>query len=144
MAWLEPLSRLILALWWGSLTSLGAWVVPQLFAHAPTPALAGGLAALLFSTLNAVGLVAAVLCAGIRLTRGDWRAFLSARETLVLGGVVLAMALSQWLVFPLIMTRENLVFWHSVGSGLFLLEWVSLTWLLWRQNTAPPISTESL
>ena len=37
------------ALWWGSLTGLGFIVVPMLFAHLPSPAAAGAMAAKLFS-----------------------------------------------------------------------------------------------
>ncbi len=142
MAWSETLSRLILALWWGSLTSLGAWVVPQLFVHAPTPALAGGLAAHLFSTQNAVGLVAAVLFSGFQFFSGGLNALLWRWQWALVLAVVLAIELSEFLVFPLIMARENLKLWHSVGSGLFLLEWLCLTRLLWQKNATPPEPTE--
>ena len=36
---------LVAALWWGSLTTIGFLVVPLLFAHLPTPAVAGAMAA---------------------------------------------------------------------------------------------------
>ena len=37
------------ALWWGSLSTVGLLVVPLLFAHLPSPAMAGGVAAQLFA-----------------------------------------------------------------------------------------------
>ena len=43
------LSFLAAALWWGSLTTVGLLVVPMLFAHLPTPAMAGTMAAKLFA-----------------------------------------------------------------------------------------------
>ena len=46
---LLALAPWLAALWWGSLTTLGALVVPLLFVHLPSPALAGGMAAKLFA-----------------------------------------------------------------------------------------------
>ena len=45
---LSKLSVFTAALWWGSLTTLGFLVVPMLFQHLPTKALAGNVAARLF------------------------------------------------------------------------------------------------
>ena len=45
----ERLPVLLAALWWGSLTTLGALVVPLLFAYLPMPAMAGNMAARLFA-----------------------------------------------------------------------------------------------
>jgi len=39
---------MIAALWWGSLTALGFVIVPMLFTHLPSPAVAGQVAAKLF------------------------------------------------------------------------------------------------
>ena len=44
----SKLSIFTAALWWGSLTTLGFFVVPMLFQHLPTKALAGNMAARLF------------------------------------------------------------------------------------------------
>ncbi|MBP6560040.1 MAG: DUF4149 domain-containing protein, partial [Burkholderiaceae bacterium] len=51
------------ALWWGSLTTIGFLVVPLLFMHLPTPALAGGMAAKLFTEQTWMS----VACGGILL-----------------------------------------------------------------------------
>ena len=48
-------------LWWGSLTVLGAVVVPLLFAHLPSAQLAGGMAARLFSAQTWVSLACGLL-----------------------------------------------------------------------------------
>ena len=40
----QRLPNFIAALWWGSLSTVGLLAVPLLFAHLPTPALAGGMA----------------------------------------------------------------------------------------------------
>ena len=45
-----------LALWWGSLSAIAGFVVPMLFAHLPTPAMAGNLAGRLFGAQTWVSL----------------------------------------------------------------------------------------
>ena len=45
----ERLPVFLAALWWGSLCSIGFVAVPMLFAHLPTPALAGFMADKLFA-----------------------------------------------------------------------------------------------
>jgi len=49
------------ALWWGSLTTVGFFVVPMLFANLPTPAMAGNMAAKLFSAQTWVALICGLL-----------------------------------------------------------------------------------
>ena len=46
---LDRLPLFAAALWWGSLSTIGFLAVPLLFAHLPTPALAGNTAARLFA-----------------------------------------------------------------------------------------------
>jgi hypothetical protein len=43
------LQTFLAALWWASLTTVGFMVVPMLFMHLETPAIAGQMAAKLFS-----------------------------------------------------------------------------------------------
>src|SRR5690606_8637489 len=52
----QRLPMLLAALWWGSLTTLGALVVPLLFVHLATPAVAGHMAARLFAAQTWVSL----------------------------------------------------------------------------------------
>ena len=59
------------ALWWGSLTTLGFGVVPLLFVHLPTPAMAGGMAARLFSAQTWVSAVCGLLLLLMLMARLD-------------------------------------------------------------------------
>ncbi|MEY2861401.1 MAG: hypothetical protein RL392_1859, partial [Pseudomonadota bacterium] len=46
---MQTLPLWLAAAWFGSLTTLGFFVVPMLFMHLPTPAMAGAMAAKLFT-----------------------------------------------------------------------------------------------
>ncbi|MGV3569247.1 MAG: DUF4149 domain-containing protein [Ramlibacter sp.] len=130
------------ALWWGSLTAL-FWIVPLLFMHLPSPALAGGAAARLFSAQT----WATLACCGLLLLSSrprdadrmaDW-----ARPVLpwVLGGLLLAL-LVEFAVAPRIVARENLKLWHNLGSGMLLLQWVCACSTLWQLARPAPPSQE--
>ena len=129
------------ALWWGSLTALGAWVVPLLFRHLGTPALAGQMAARLFEFQTHVGAVCAVILlmsvrANSRFKDLIW----------IISGLLLAL-LQQWAVAPRIEARENLALWHGLGTAMLALQWVCAAVVLWRQarglspNTVSPDSS---
>ena len=137
------------ALWWGSLTTLGFGVVPLLFVHLPTPALAGGMAARLFSVQTWVSAVCGLLL--LMLTaRQDRTAsaahFARKKEkntavalvphaksaiVFIVGGILLAF-LAEFAVAPRIVARENLKLWHAVGSAMYLLQWVCAGTSLWK------------
>ena len=120
------------ALWWGSLTALGAWIVPLLFAHLPTPALAGGMAAKLFTAQNWVALVC-VLCLLVSLRSNQPPALVAPASPaiiLIVSGMLLAL-LVEFAVAPRIVLRENLRLWHSLGSGMLLLQWLCATGTVW-------------
>ncbi len=133
---MKPLDRLGLlaaALWWGSLTAVGAWVVPLLFAHLPTPTLAGGMAARLFSAQTWVALGCGVVLLMVSRPRGeaprmDWAG--GALAWLLAG--LLAALLLEFGVAPRIVARENLKLWHAVGSGLYLLQWACAGAVLYK------------
>jgi Domain of unknown function (DUF4149) len=137
------------ALWWGSLTTVGFGVVPLLFVHLPTPAMAGGMAAKLFSAQTWVsgicGLLLLMLTA--RLDRSVTAVY-SARDEkvnaavaivpytksaiiFILSGILLAF-LAEFAVAPRIVARENLRLWHAVGSGMYLMQWVCSGIVLWK------------
>jgi hypothetical protein len=40
--------------------------------------------------------------------------------------------LSEFAVAPRIVARENLRLWHSVGSAMFLLQWVCAAFVFWK------------
>ena len=129
----QALSPWLAALWWGSLTTLGALVVPMLFANLPTMALAGGMAAKLFAAQTWLSAGCGVLLLLIhrpsQLTaqKGQPRTVL----VFILLGVLLAL-LSELAVSPRIVSRENLRLWHSVGSAMFALQWLCAGLTFWN------------
>ena len=135
----ERLPLLLAACWWGSLTTIGLLVVPLLFAHLPTPALAGGMAARLFAAQTWVSVLSGLLL--LMCLRSDAGAASEAAERgallfLVVSGLLLAL-LSEFAVAPRIVARENLRLWHGLGSGLYLLQWLCAAALLWRLARRP-------
>ncbi|WP_198972346.1 DUF4149 domain-containing protein [Xylophilus sp. ASV27] len=130
-------SVLVAALWWGSLSTIGFLVVPLLFVHLPTPAAAGAMAARLFTAQTWVSVACGVLLLVASRRRGEtamapWAAPLLG---FVLAGMLLAL-LAEFAVAPRIIARENLRLWHSVGSGMYLLQWLCAAVVLWR-TTGP-------
>jgi len=115
----------VAALWWGSLTTVGFGVVPMLFANLPTPALAGNMAARLFAAQTWVAVVCGLLllltCRSNRLPALVNKA--QSALVYIVGGMLLAL-LSQFGVAPHIVARDNLALWHSVGTGLYVLQWL--------------------
>ena len=129
----ERLALLIAALWWGSLTTLGFWVVPMLFAHLPTPALAGAMAGRLFSAQTGVSVVCGTL---LILILGSKREYSNVQRAFYAIGLVVFSTLMALLVefgvSPHILARENLRLWHGVGSAMYFLQWLCTGLLLWR------------
>jgi len=115
------------ALWWGSLTTMGFLVVPLLFVHLPTPAIAGGMAAKLFAAQTWVsvvcGLLLLVLLKNDQNKPLDYASSAQAATIFIVSGVLLAF-LSEFAVAPRIVARENLRLWHSAGSAMYFLQWV--------------------
>jgi len=113
------------AAWLMSLTTVGFLVVPLLFVHLPSPAVAGAMAAHLFTAQTGLSVVCAIgLLMLIRLPRCGIANEVSARLTLwVLGGVLLAL-LVELGVAPRIVARENLALWHRVGTAMYASQWV--------------------
>ncbi len=112
------------ALWWGSLTTLGLGVVPLLFVHLPTAALAGSLAAKLFAvqTWVSVALGVALLVGSRPGPSPVSGAGVGASTMFILGGMLLAL-LAEFAVAPRVVARDNLPLWHTVGSAMYLAQW---------------------
>jgi len=115
----------VAAVWWGSLTTLGFFVVPMLFVHLPSPAMAGAMAARLFSIQTAVSTVCGLL---LLLTFRSKRVLTpvdtaQAATLFVVAGVLLAL-LVEFGVAPRIVSRDNLALWHKVGSAMYLAQWM--------------------
>ena len=129
------LSIWVAALWWGSLSTLGFLVIPLLFAHLPTPALAGAMAAKLFSAQTWVSVVCGVfLLMTTRSNHAQTGTLIdSTAIILIIGGVLMAL-LVEFAVAPHILMRNNLKIWHSLGSGMYLLQWLCALAIFWKLN----------
>jgi hypothetical protein len=118
----------VAALWWGSLTTLGFLVVPMLFMHLPSPAMAGSMAGKLFSAQTAVSVICGLLL--LMLFRSNQvlaPVDIAQGATLfVVGGVLLAL-LVEFGVSPHIIARDNLALWHRVGTGMYVVQWICAT-----------------
>jgi uncharacterized membrane protein len=129
---LSALAIWVAALWWGALTSVGFGVVPMLFANLPTPAMAGAMAAKLFSALNwlavGCGLFLLIICRTNQPLAFDNKA--RTAMFYVGSGMLLALA-SEFAVAPRIVARQDLRMWHSVGTALYALQWVCAGVVFW-------------
>lgn len=115
-------------IWWGSLSTLGFFVVPMLFVHLPSPAMAGNMAAKLFTAQTAVSTVCGlVLLMLFRSNKALAPVDVAQSATLfVVGGVLLAL-LVEFGVAPHIVARDNLALWHGVGTGMYVVQWLCAT-----------------
>ena len=138
------------ALWWGSLTTLGFFVVPVLFQYLPTKALAGNMAARLFEVQTWVsvgcGLVLLLILRPKRVeNQFDPKNNVNNDKNIPLAGIFPASAAIIFIAFgvliallvtfgvsPRIVARENLMLWHAVGSLMYLAQWVCAGMVLWK------------
>jgi hypothetical protein len=153
----QRLSLALAALWWGGITALSFLAVPTLFATLGSPAVAGPVAAKLFSLQSWAGLVIGlVLLLMLRrqrqaLTRStDTERAAGPEQVAVLqqllttmGIVLLAMLLALVQEFGVAQnivtaraTGGNLRLWHGVGSVMVLGQWLCAGAVLWRLS--PP------
>ena len=123
------LQLFLAALWWGSLMAVGFMVVPLLFVHLETPAMAGQMAAKLFSAQTWVS----VFC-GVMLLLAAKRQNMDATQTpsiWVIAGLLLALMLEVG-IKPHIVARDNLALWHNLGSLAYVLQCVCAGKALWQ------------
>lgn len=127
------LSLFASALWWGSLTAVGFMVVPMLFAYLPTPAMAGQMAAKLFSAQTWVSAICGVVLLLVSRPRREPHDARHSGSSMVfiLLGLLLALMI-EYAVAPRIVARENLRLWHSVGSVMYGVQWLCAGIVLWR------------
>jgi Domain of unknown function (DUF4149) len=116
------------ALWWGSLCAVGFMVVPMLFVHLETPAIAGQMAAKLFTAQSWLSLVCGLLLllAAKRLSQDE----LHTPSPWVIAGMLCAL-LIEVAVKPHIVARDNLALWHNLGTALYLAQGVCAGKTLW-------------
>ena len=123
----------VAALWCCSLALIGFLVVPLLFANLPTPAIAGSMAAKLFQAQTWLSVLCGLVLLLCRQSRRlTWQALLAPEVLLLITAGMLLALLSEFAVAPHIVARENLRLWHSVGSAMFVLQWVCATRVFWR------------
>lgn len=129
---------LVAALWWGSLTTIGFLVVPLLFAHLPSPALAGGMAARLFAAQTWVSVACCMVLLMISRPKGSVTPYPWAQAAIVfiVGGLLLALV-SQFGVAPRIVARQDLRLWHTLGTVLYVAQWCCALVVLWRTLPRP-------
>jgi Domain of unknown function (DUF4149) len=129
----------IAALWWGSMSAVGFLVVPLLFAHLPSPAMAGTMAAKLFTAQTWVAVICGLLLLLIfGRKRPETQTNLpQAAMIFIVTGMLLAL-LSEFAVAPRIVLRENLALWHGVGSAMYLAHWVCAGLVLHKISRGAP------
>jgi hypothetical protein len=127
---LRTLPLWLAAGWAMSLTTLGFFVVPMLFAHLPSPAMAGGMAARLFTVQTGISAACALFL--LMTFRSNQLApnarVVPACTMLTLAGALLAL-LVEFGVSPHIVARDNLALWHGVGSAMYFGQWLCALWL---------------
>lgn len=128
------------ALWWGSLTTLGFFVVPMLFVHLPSKALAGNMAARLFEVQTWVSVACGLLLLFLlrpKKPKNDENmpvagVFIDYSATIFIALGVLLALLITFGVSPHIVARENLMLWHSVGTVMYLAQWLCAGGAMWK------------
>ena len=126
------------ALWWGSLTAVGFMVVPLLFKFLPTPAMAGHMAARLFTAQTWVSVACGIVL--LLVSRSDRPSAQARRAQAALVFIVLGMLLAlliEFAVAPRIVARENLRLWHGAGSVMYAVQWLCAAAVLWRITAEP-------
>lgn len=108
-------------------------MVPTLFAHLATPALAGATAARLFSaqTWITLGCGLLLLFASRHGQESDGADWAGRVLVFVVAGMLLAL-LGEFAVAPRILARQDLRLWHGIGSGMYVLQWICAGAVLWR------------
>ena len=150
-----PMQRLavfIAALWWGGISGLSFVAVPTLFASLGSPAVAGPVAAKLFSLQCWAGLglgLALLLILRRQRSMGHFplageavdpaKLLVMQRVLATMGFVLAAMLLALLQEFGVAQkivtaraTGGDLRLWHSVGSVMVLGQWLCAGAVLWR------------
>lgn len=135
----QRLPVMLAALWWGGISALSFLAVPLLFAKLGSPAVAGPVAAQIFSLQCWAGIVIGGLLL-VLLKRGQP----TPEAFTTLGLVCLAMLLAlvqEFGVAQKIVTARasggDLKLWHGVGSLMVLGQWLCAGAILWRSSRQP-------
>ena len=107
----------------------------MLFAHLGNPAMAGNFAGRLFAAQSWVALACGLVLLTYFRSKVDDRVDAPTRIAIawILAALLLAL-LQEYAVAPRILARENLRLWHSLGSAMYLGQWLCAGVLLWRMG----------
>ena len=124
------------ALWWGSLTSLGFVVVPMLFANLGTPAVAGAMAAKLFTAQTWIGVASTMLLLMVSNQKTAAAPIPRAQPAIkfIVAGLLLALLGEFGVAARIVSARAeggNLKLWHGLGTGFYFLQWLCAGISLW-------------
>jgi hypothetical protein len=139
----HQIALLAAALWWGSLTALGFVVVPLLFMHLGSPAVAGAMAAKLFTAQTWVSTACALLMLLLVLDKKDPSAhaeWVKSAIKFVVAGLLLALLVEFGVAQRIVSARAeggNLRLWHGLGSAMLLGQWLCAGLTLWRLSRQP-------
>ncbi len=112
-------------------------VVPMLFMHLETPAIAGQMAARLFTAQSWLSLVCGLLLLLAHKRFNNDRNHTPSPWVIV--GMLCAL-LIEVAVKPHIVARDNMALWHNLGTAFFVLQWVcagKILWALYPAQLAP-------
>jgi len=123
------LQLFLAALWWGSLTAVGFMVVPLLFVHLETPAMAGQMAAKLFTAQTWLSVACGFLL--LLATRRENIDTAKSPSMWVIAGMLLAL-LIEFAVKPHILARDNMALWHNLGTAFYVTQWLCAGKVLWQ------------
>ena len=132
----ERMGLLAAALWWGSLSALGFVVVPMLFVNLESAAVAGAMAAKLFTAQTWIGTGCALLLLLIFNQKNETEKaqHVQAAMKFIVAGMLLAL-LVEFGVAPRIVSARadggNLKLWHGLGSAMLLGQWLCAGVTLW-------------
>jgi Domain of unknown function (DUF4149) len=136
----HTLYTLMLALWWGAFVTLGALVVPSLFAHLPTHT-AADTAVALFRWQGLMGFVLLATLAAMRLL-SNLRSV--NYENACLAIVFLAAAALYFWLIPELLAQRFLAskepMWHLAASALYLLQTLAVLVVLVQRLRTPTLS----
>lgn len=160
MSLVQRLAIFMAALWWGGISGMSFVAVPTLFAKLGSPAVAGPVAAQLFSFQCYAGLIIGI---GLLMLLRQERAQIHARSPdmtaataatdvdrmqrslgtmgFVLLGMLLALVQEFGVAHKIVTARASggdLRFWHSLGSVIVLGQWLCAGAVLWRLSHRAP------
>ena len=128
---------MIAALWWGSLTALGFVIVPMLFTHLPSPAVAGQIAAKLFTAQTWLSIACAMFLLVIFNQKEAVNVDIRSQSAIkfVVSGLLLVVLVEFGLSPRIVSARldgGNLKLLHGLASALYFGQWLCSGFALWR------------